>query len=145
MTLYTIGFAQKSAREFFGILQRAAIKQLVDVRLNNRSQLAGFTKREDLVYFLSELCQAEYRHELLLAPSKELLNGYKNGEISWPEYVSRFLALLDERKLDHVMENLIHPAPTVLLCSEPKPDKCHRRLVAEHLQSRHRGIEIIHL
>ncbi|MCW4014360.1 MAG: DUF488 domain-containing protein, partial [Candidatus Bathyarchaeota archaeon] len=92
MTLYTIGFAQKSAREFFGILQRAAIKQLVDVRLNNRSQLAGFTKREDLVYFLSELCQAEYRHELLLAPSKELLNGYKNGEISWPEYVSKFLA-----------------------------------------------------
>lgn len=145
MTLYTVGFAQKSAREFFGILQRTGIKLLVDVRLNNRSQLAGFTKRDDLAYFLSEICLAEYRHEPLLAPSKELLNGYKKGQISWPEYVSRFLALLDERNLDHVMENLIHSEPTVLLCSEPKPDQCHRRLVAERFQSKYRGMEIIHL
>lgn len=99
MEVYTIGFTKKTAPEFFGALRRAGVRRLLDVRLNNTSQLARFARREDLPFFLQELCGAEYVHEPLLAPTKEMLEPYRKGEESWPEYESRFLALMRERRV----------------------------------------------
>ena len=142
--LFTIGFTKKSAETFFNKLRTAGVKRLIDVRLNNVSQLAGFAKRDDLDYFLKVICDCEYRHEPLLAPTKEILAGYKKKEMEWEEYETRFVKLLENRQAHH----LVTPDElrnSCLLCSEPKPDKCHRRLVAEFLRSRFDGIEIYHL
>src|SRR6202049_2605082 len=98
MEIFTIGFTKKTAAEFFGLLKRHGIKRLIDVRLNNVSQLAGFAKREDLQFFLRELCGADYLHEPLLAPTQELLDAYKKEKGSWAEYERRFLALMAARK-----------------------------------------------
>ena len=145
MEIYTIGFAKKSAEAFFGALRKAGIKRLVDIRLNNTSQLAGFTKRDDLKFFLKELCNAEYIHEPLLAPTPEILNSYKKKKISWQEYEKRFLDLLAERKIEEKIDRSLFNSPTVLLCSEPKADRCHRRLVLEYLQNNWGNLKIIHL
>ena len=145
MEIYTIGFAQKSAAEFFGILQRAGIRRLIDVRLNNTSQLAGFTKRDDLEYFLGQICQAEYRHQPELAPSQEILDGYKKKQIPWHEYEARFLALLTERQVETTVDRRLFEVPAVLLCSEPTPEHCHRRLVAEYLARQWADARIVHL
>jgi uncharacterized protein (DUF488 family) len=143
-TVYTIGFAGKSAAQFFGLLQQAKIKRVVDVRLNNVSQLAGFTKREDLRYFLKELCGAEYKHEPLLAPTKEILEGYRKDK-SWTNYTTRFLRLLDERQIEKHVDPQLFDVATALLCSEPTADKCHRRLVLEYLQSKWGDVRPHHL
>jgi uncharacterized protein (DUF488 family) len=143
--IYTIGFTKKTAAEFFEILRRAGIKRLIDVRLNNTSQLAGFAKRDDLEYFLAEICQAEYRHEPRLSPDKELLDGYKKKEVSWEEYEPRFLALLGEREAETLVGRQLFDVPTVLLCSEPTAEHCHRRLVAEYLASKWGDVRIVHL
>ncbi|MGH2487530.1 MAG: DUF488 family protein, partial [Ktedonobacterales bacterium] len=115
MEIYTAGFTKKSAAEFFQSLRDHGIRRLLDIRLNNVSQLAGFSKRDDLAYFLRELCQAEYRHETLLAPTQELLDQYRKQMGGWEEYERRFIALISERGI----ENHIHPKdfalPTVLL------------------------------
>ena len=145
MEIYTIGFAKKSAEAFFGALRKAGIKRLVDIRLNNTSQLAGFTKRDDLKFFLKELCNAEYIHEPLLAPTPEILNSYKKKKISWQEYEQRFLELMAERKIEEKIDRSLFNGPTVLLCSEPKADRCHRRLVLEYLQNNWGNLKIIHL
>ena len=145
MEIYTIGFAKKSAEAFFGALRKAGIKRLVDIRLNNTSQLAGFTKRDDLKFFLKELCNSEYIHEPLLAPTLEILNSYKKKKISWQEYEQRFLELMAERKIEEKIDRSLFNGPTVLLCSEPKADRCHRRLVLEYLQNNCGNIKIIHL
>ena len=145
MEIYTIGFAKKSAEAFFGALRKAGIKRLVDIRLNNTSQLAGFTKRDDLKFFLKELCNSEYIHEPLLAPTPEILNSYKKKKISWQEYEQRFLELMAERKIEEKIDRSLFNGPTVLLCSEPKADRCHRRLVLEYLQNNWGNLRIIHL
>jgi uncharacterized protein (DUF488 family) len=145
MEVYTAGFTQKSAAEFFGTLRRAGIRRLVDVRLNNVSQLAGFTKRDDLAYFLREICQAEYRHELLLAPSPELFDAYRKQHGQWEDYERGFFALMAERQVERKLDRALFAGPTVLLCSEPTAEHCHRRLVLEYL-ARHWGeIEPVHL
>ena len=145
MEIYTIGFTQKSAERFFGILREAGIKRLVDVRVNNRSQLAGFAKRDDLAYFLEALCGAEYRHLATLSPTKELMQAYKKKEMSWGEYERRYTALLEERKAAEVIDKNLFDMPAVLLCSEPTAAHCHRRLAAEYLQARWGDVAIVHL
>src|SRR5438445_8599836 len=98
MEIYTIGFTKTTAAEFFERLKRAGIQRLLDVRLNNVSQLAGFAKRDDLAYFLREICGADYRHEPLLAPTQELLDAYKKQKGDWEDYERDFLDLMAERR-----------------------------------------------
>lgn len=142
--LFTIGFTKKNAETFFGKLMKAGVEKLIDIRLNNVSQLAGFTKKDDLIYFLKKLCDCDYAHMPKLAPTKEILDAYKKKEITWSEYEKRFNDLLNSRKAHTLLSSSeIHMA--CLLCSEPTPDKCHRRLVAEFLRNNIEGIEIIHL
>lgn len=145
MEICTIGFTQKSAPQFFGLLREAGIKRLVDVRRNNVSQLAGFTRRSDLPFFLRELCGADYVHELLLAPTQELLDDYRKHGLDWKLYERRFNDLLAERRVEEGIDRNLFSVPTVLLCSEPTPAKCHRRLVVEYLRTKWGPISVTHL
>ena len=145
MEVYTAGFTKKTAEEFFESLRRVGIRRLVDVRLNNSSQLAGFSKRDDLPYFLHELCGAEYLHEPLLAPTQDLLDAYKKRKGSWEEYERRFLALMAERGIERRIQPSLFNVPTVLLCSEATAEHCHRRLVLEYLNAKWGGLCIVHL
>lgn len=145
MEVYSIGFTQKTAEQFFGILRRAGVRRLLDVRLNNVSQLAGFAKREDLKYFLREICGAEYRHEPLLAPTQEMLDAYKKKKGPWDEYERQFLTLMAERRIETALDRSIFSEPAALLCSEPTAERCHRRLVLEYLAARWGGLAIVHL
>jgi uncharacterized protein (DUF488 family) len=142
--LFTIGFTKKNAQTFFSKLQKAGVTKLIDIRLNNVSQLAGFAKRDDLIYFLKEICDCGYSHMLLFAPTKEVLDAYKKNQIDWDEYVRRFSRLIRERKIENKIssEELNNAC---LLCSEPTPEKCHRRLVAEYFKEKFGDIEIKHL
>jgi uncharacterized protein (DUF488 family) len=143
-TIFTLGFAKKSAREFFTTLKEAGVSTVIDIRLNNVSQLAGFTKKQDLQYFLEEIARVAYIHKPELAPTKEILDAYKKKHIDWSSYERQFRQLLIER---HV-ENLVTPQlvdKACFLCSEPKPDKCHRRLVAEYLREHWGNVQITHL
>jgi uncharacterized protein YeaO (DUF488 family) len=115
------------------------------VRLNNVSQLAGFSKRDDLAFFLRAICQAEYRHELLLAPSPELLDGYRKAHGAWEDYERGFLALLAERQVEKKLDRALFAVPTVLLCSEPTAEHCHRRLALEYLARHWGNIQPVHL
>lgn len=145
MEIYTIGFTQRSAADFFGSLRKAGIKRLLDVRLNNSSQLAGFTKRDDLPFLLWEICGAAYSHETMLAPTQEMLDAYKKRKGSWQEYADRFLALMAERKIEERISPDLFAVPTVLLCSETTAERCHRRLVSEYLRDKWGALDIIHL
>ncbi len=145
MEIYTIGFTQKNAEAFFTLLRDAGIRRLIDVRRHNSSQLAGFTKRDDLRYFLRELCRAEYHHEPRLAPTAELMEDYRHNKITWPEYEERFRRLLEERDLTTFVARHLFAVPTVLLCREPTAAHCHRRLVAEYLQRLWGDVVIRHL
>ena len=145
MEIYTIGFTQKSAAEFFGLLKGAGIQRLMDVRLNNRSQLAGFTKAGDLEFFLGEICAAEYLHLPELSPTREILNAYKKKQMPWEVYEPAFLALLAERKIEEKLDRRLFELPCVLLCSEPTAEHCHRRLVAEYLAGKWPDVVIVHL
>ena len=145
MEVYSIGFTQSTAAHFFGRLTDAGIKRLLDVRLNNISQLAGFAKQGDLAYFLWKVCGAEYLHEPLLAPTQALLDSYKKQRGSWLDYEHGFLALLADRRVEGELDRSLFHVPTVLLCSEPTPERCHRRLVLEYLQQQWGGLEIVHL
>jgi uncharacterized protein (DUF488 family) len=145
MEICSIGFTQKTAEQFFTLLRRAGIRRLIDVRLNNVSQLAGFTKREDLQFFLKEICGADYRHEPLLAPTQEILDRYKKNKGPWPDYEAKFLALMADRKIEDRIDRALFSVPTVLLCSEPTADHCHRRLVLEYLGHKWGDLTITHL
>jgi uncharacterized protein (DUF488 family) len=145
MEVYTIGFTKKPAAKFFGELKRVGIKRLIDVRLNNSSQLAGFAKKNDLIFFLKEICDANYLHEPLLAPTSEILTSYKKKKITWQDYEKQFLDLMMERKVEEKINRNIFDQPTVLLCSESSAEHCHRRLVLEYLQSKWGSLTIIHL
>jgi uncharacterized protein (DUF488 family) len=143
--IYTIGFTKKSAGQFFGTLKDAGIKRLIDVRLNNSSQLAGFTKRDDLAYFLRAICDADYVHELLLAPEQDLLDYYRKHKGSWAEYERRFLDLMASRRIENVLDRGLFSGRTILLCSEATAEHCHRRIVAEYLQAHWVDVTIQHL
>ena len=145
MEIYSIGFTQSTAADFFGRLKGADVKRLLDVRLNNVSQLAGFAKRDDLCFFLKELCGAEYVHEIRLAPSREMLDAYKKQKGSWQEYERLFLALMAFRKIEETMDRALFETPTVLLCSEHTAENCHRRLVLEYLRDKWGDVDIVHL
>jgi uncharacterized protein (DUF488 family) len=145
MKLYTIGFTKKTARQFFEILKRAGIKTLVDIRLNNRSQLAGFTKKEDLEYFLQAICGASYNYLPSLAPTQEILDNLKKHKGTWTQYETRFQDLMRERGAIEKVDKQLLGGPSCLLCSEPTAEHCHRRLVAEALTLQWPDIEITHL
>ena len=145
MEIHTIGFTQKSAAQFFGTLRRAGIRRLIDVRLNNTSQLAAFAKRDDLQFFLRELCNADYCHEPVLAPTEDILDAYKKKRIGWEEYETRFVDLLIERAAETVVDRSLFDVPAVLLCSEPSPKRCHRRLAAEYLAGKWGDVKIVQL
>ena len=144
MKLLTIGFTKKPAQRFFKLLRASGAKRVVDVRINNASQLAGFAKRDDLAWFLREICAMEYIHLPSLAPTKELLSDYRKGLIDWKAYESQFMELMRERKIEQVVDReVLHEG--CLLCSEDQPHHCHRRLVAEYLNDRWDGVEVEHL
>ena len=145
MEIYSIGFTQKSAREFFNTLKAHGIERLLDVRLNNTSQLAAFAKQADLAYFLHEICGAAYEHEPLLAPTQEMLDTYKKQKGSWEDYNEAYLALIRTRKVEAALSKKSFRKKTVLLCSEATAEHCHRRLVLEYLQNEWGSVRIIHL
>jgi uncharacterized protein (DUF488 family) len=145
MEVCSIGFTQKTAEQFFALLRGAGIRRLLDVRLNNVSQLAGFTKRDDLQFFLKEICGADYRHEPLLAPTQEILDEYKKSKGPWQDYETKFLALMAERRIEDKIDRALFAVPTVLLCSEPTAEHCHRRLVLEYLRDHWGNLSVTHL
>jgi len=146
MEIFTIGFTQTTAEDFFGRLKSHRIERLLDVRLNNSSQLAGFAKRNDLPYFLRELVGAEYEHVPLLAPSQEILDAYKKRKsISWPQYEERFMALMRDRRIEHQLDRGEFAMRTALLCSEATAEHCHRRLVVEYLSGHWPALIPVHL
>lgn len=145
MEIYTIGYTKKSAREFFSLLRDAGIKRVIDVRLKNTAQLAGFSKKDDLAFFLREILDADYLHDPRLAPSEELLSAYQDKQVDFDEYTARYQALLAERQPETWLDRSLFSVPTALLCAEPKADKCHRRLLAEYLRDKWGDTLIIHL
>jgi uncharacterized protein (DUF488 family) len=144
MKIFTIGFTKKSARTFFETLRQSGAKRVVDVRLNNVSQLAGFAKKQDLAYFLESICGMEYVHLPLLAPTQEMLDAYKKERGDWADYERAFLALMKDRAIEETVSRKVIE-DGCLLCSEDKPHHCHRRLVAEYLDRTWGGIEVQHL
>jgi uncharacterized protein (DUF488 family) len=141
--LFTIGFTKKSARDFFEILRRTHAKTLLDVRLHNASQLSGFSKRDDLEYFLAQIPHMAYDHRLDLAPTQEMLSTYRKVDRDWERYERRFLRLMSERRIEQMPRKTFSDA--VLLCSEANPEFCHRRLIAEYLQGHWPDLEVTHL
>lgn len=138
--LFTIGFTNKSAETFFTTLRDAGVKRIVDVRLNNRSQLAGFSKKDDLAYFLRAIANIEYVHLPELAPTQEMLDAYKKNKGPWGEYERDFRLLMKQRKIEKTVSRDVLDGGC-LLCSEHEPEHCHRRLVAEYLNSAWGNVE----
>ena len=145
MEIYSIGFTKKSAGEFFGTLKAHGIERLLDVRLNNTSQLAAFAKQADLAYFLNEICAAAYEHEPLLAPTQDILDAFKKKKGDWDTYTEAYLSLIRTRKVESVLSMESFQKKTVLLCSEATAEHCHRRLAIEYLQQHWEGVIIRHL
>jgi uncharacterized protein (DUF488 family) len=145
MKIFTIGFTKKSAETFFTRLQKAGVKRLIDIRLNNVSQLAGFAKRDDLRYFTKAICGIEYVHLLDLAPTADILGPYKKQKkVDWELYERQFVDLLRARQVEDRVPREIMDG-SCLLCSEEKPQHCHRRLVAEYLKDKWGNVEIEHI
>jgi uncharacterized protein (DUF488 family) len=143
-TIFTIGFTKKTLRDFIEILHRAGVKRVIDVRLRNTSQLAGWSKQPDFAYLLEEGFGIAYEHHPEFAPSGELLDTYKKDH-DWTRYEECFNLLLAERQLEEAARDLLEKDSICLLCTEPKADKCHRRLVANYLRSLAPEIEVRHL
>jgi uncharacterized protein (DUF488 family) len=141
--IFTIGFTRKTAEEFFERLRVAGVKRVIDVRLHNNSQLAGFSKRDDLAYFLKQIAGINYHHEILLAPTADLLAKYRSDR-NWDEYAQGFLRLMEERKIEQKIDRSLLENGC-LLCSEDKPHHCHRRLVTEYLHERWENFDVRHL
>lgn len=143
MKLFTIGFTKTTAENFFERIKRSGAKAIIDVRLNNVSQLAGFAKRDDIKYFSKAICGIDYRHIPKLAPTKDILDQYKRNGGDWTEYEKKFLDLMQARHIENIDKELLDGG--CLLCSEDKPHHCHRRLVAEYLKRIWKDVEIVHL
>ena len=144
MKVFTIGFTKKNAKRFFELLRGSGARRVVDVRLNNVSQLAGFAKRDDLAFFLKEICGMEYVHLPMLAPTQEMLDEYKKLRGDWQTYEKRFLDLMEQRRIEERIPKEV-VADGCLLCSEDKPHQCHRRLVAEYLKQHWGDVDVSHL
>lgn len=145
--IYTIGFTQKTAENFFTLLKKHNIDLLIDVRLNNTSQLSGFTKFPDIQYFANELCKIEYIHDKKFSPTRELLTKYKKKEINWEEYEFQFSKHMEERNIKaHIKTNyyFYKQKNICILCSESSPERCHRRLVGNYFSETF-NIDIINL
>jgi len=144
MKIFTIGFTKKSAKEFFEILKTNNIEQIIDIRLNNTSQLAGFTKKDNLEYFLKELCSIDYSHFIFLAPTKEIRDRYIKSK-DWDVYVKEYIELLDNRTVLDKLDKSYFNRKSCFLCSEASADHCHRRLLVEYLKEHWDYVEIVHL
>ena len=145
ITLYTIGFTKKSAEQFFNLLRNNGVKQLVDVRINNSSQLAGFAKGKDLEFFTNEICRIPYKHIVDFAPTKQLLDQWHKHEVTWPEYTEIYTNILKSREIIKKYGVKSFDS-TCFLCSEDTPEQCHRRLLAEYLQEHSKEkVHIVHL
>ena len=145
MQIFTMGFTRKSAEVFFNLIREHHIEMVIDVRLNNQSQLAGFTKGRDIVFFLKEICNCEYSHEIQFAPTKDILDCYKKGQITWAKYEIEYKELIKRRNVLDIFKTKYRKYDKVLLlCSEPTPECCHRRLLAEAL-SEELGDRIVHI
>ncbi len=146
MEICTIGFTKHSAQSFFELLATEQVERVLDVRLKNASQLAGFAKRDDLRYLLTRLCDADYVHEPdLFAPTPEILKAYRAGELSWEDYEIQFTNLIAQRKLEDKLSPEMFSQRTALLCSEHTAERCHRRLIVEYLAQHWSGVTAIHL
>jgi len=143
--IYTIGFTQTTAERFFGRLKEAGVRRLLDVRLNNSSQLAGFAKAQDLPFFLRELVGAHYEHDPRLAPTQDLLDEYKKRKGEWSDYEQRFLELMAQRHIESALSPAEFELPTALLCSEATAENCHRRLVCDYLAAHWPEVRPVHL
>jgi len=145
MKIFTIGFTRKSAKEFFNLLKQNEIERIIDIRLHNTNQLAGFTKKEDLKFFLKEILGCEYYHFEFLAPTEEIIKAYRETG-DWVGYEKGYFQLLEERQVAKRLDKkFFEEKACCLLCSEPTPEHCHRRLVAEYLAKLWGNVEIIHL
>lgn len=145
MEICSIGFTKRNAESFFEALRAADVKQLIDVRLNNTSQLAGFAKKDDLSYLLERILGVSYVHEPLLAPNQVMLDEYKKNKGSWENYEIQFRKLMEEREIQHVLTPDRFTPRSALLCSELTPDRCHRRLVIEYLSEKWGNVTAVHL
>lgn len=145
MEIYTIGFTQTTAEHFFQRLADARVERLLDVRLNNSSQLAGFAKAKDLPYFLRELIGASYEHQPVLAPSQDMLDAYRKRKGDWSQYEASFFDLMKRRRVESVFSPVEFETRTALLCSEATAERCHRRLVCEYLAERWPSVQAVHL
>lgn len=145
MRIYTIGFSKKTASQFFNLLIKNGVERVIDVRLNPGGQLAGFTKIDDIPFFLANIAKCDYYHLDVLAPTKDILSEYRSDN-NWPRLVDRFETLMEQRQVPNCLDRqLFEDKVCCLLCSEATPEKCHRRLVAERLAKNWPGTEIIHL
>ena len=145
ITFYTIGFTKKSAEQFFNLLRDNSVKQLVDVRISNSSQLAGFAKGKDLEFFVKEICHIPYKQVIDFAPTKELLDKWHKKEVSWTEYESIYTSILRERDIlrKHGIKQF---DGSCFLCSEETPENCHRRLLVEYMKKHStEDVRIVHL
>ncbi len=145
ITLYTIGFTKKSAEKFFELLKKNGVKQLVDIRISNNSQLAGFAKGKDLAYFAQQICGIRYKHIVDFAPSKDLLDRWHKKTVTWDEYVSEYTSMLKSRVI--IQKYGIQQFDgSCFLCSEETPENCHRRLLVEYMaKASTEDVHIIHL
>jgi uncharacterized protein (DUF488 family) len=144
LDIFTIGFTKKTAQQFFEMLVKSGVRRVIDTRLNNVSQLAGFSKRDDLAYFLKTIGNIEYIHLPELAPTKDILDAYKKQKGDWQTYEDQFIDLMNKRQIEKVLSpDLVDGG--CLLCSEAKPHHCHRRLVAEYLNDKWGNVDIHHL
>jgi len=144
MNLYTIGFSKKSAKQFFELLTNNGVKRLVDIRLNNKSQLAGFTKQDDLKYFLKAIGNIEYVYMPIFAPTEELLKGYQQKKVNWDMYEKEYLDILKKRDVLKNMDFSVFDS-ACLLCSEDSSEQCHRRLAAEYIAKHNNKVKVVHL
>jgi uncharacterized protein (DUF488 family) len=142
--LYTIGFTKKSAKQFFELLKKNKVSKLVDIRINNVSQLAGFAKGTDLEYFVKQILKIPYIHIKDFAPTKELLKDYQGKKINWTEYQKIFTQLIEKRNIIKKYD-ISQFNNACFLCSEELPDECHRRLLVEYFKEKNGNIDIFHL
>ncbi len=144
MKIFTIGFTHKSAEEFFKLIQDAGVKRVIDVRIHNNSQLAGFSKKDDLQFFLKKIADIDYQEESLLNPTDELFHSYRNKEIDWKKFLGTYKSEISKKQVEKSLKKSDYEN-AVLLCSEDEPDHCHRRVAAEYLSEAWGGAEITHL
>ena len=142
--LFTIGFTKKNAEYFFETLKKNGVKKIVDVRLNNSSQLAGFAKGSDLAYFAKSIANIDYVHILDFAPTKELLSDYQNKKTDWITYQKIYRNILEKRNIASRYK-ISDFDKSCFLCSEHTPEQCHRRLLVEYFKENNPDIQIVHL